>query len=610
MPPVEWLTAAAILAAEAILAAAGVHAVAASAVALLAPGLALVPLLPGPTRWRRPAALCAAPVLGLATVAAALITVSAAGVRLDATVVRIVLAGIVLACIATWPLAWRLDREREREPAGVSLLEAAGLAAAVAASVFLSLRVMGDTPVPGNDWAKYVLYADEIRRHGALLIDNPFWMLGQPFREDPGTPALYGALLLLTGAPAAVLAQGIVVFSVLQVLAVFAFVRSFWSAGTAVVAAALVAVVPASQDILGWHGLANLAALGLLALLLAYLSTLATDGLDRPAVVGLALVLVGLAATHRLSAIVGGTVLVVVVVAARVAGVRSAPRDGVRTVVLALVLGAGVVVDLVTRQRTFGGTLGYTDYAGTRVLLGPALKDLSIVLVAGAAVGVVALLLLRPRRLRALWPAVAFTAVCVLLAYAWVVHLPLAYSRMVYFLPLALAPLLAVGLTALRPRWIAAMLAAAGLAVIVSSSYGQAARVRDSYAFASASSLRGLDALSARLRPGEVVVTDRCWSFLATWLLHTRTLPALLPQDIQPKAELPFATMGREILDGTPEGLARARRLGVRYLLVDPTCRDAAGRRMLPPAVGEPVFASRRLAILRLPRVPSPAGVR
>ena len=39
------------------------------------------------------------------------------------------------------------------------------------------------------------------------------------------------------------------------------------------------------------------------------------------------------------------------------------------------------------------------------------------------------------------------------------------------------------------------------------------------------------DALAAVLRPREVVVTDRCWSFLATWLLHTRTLAALEPQD-------------------------------------------------------------------------------
>ena len=65
-------------------------------------------------------------------------------------------------------------------------LAAAGLLVAVAAGLILEGRVIRGSPVPGNDWAKYVLYADEIRRHGSLLIDNPYWMLGVPFREDPG----------------------------------------------------------------------------------------------------------------------------------------------------------------------------------------------------------------------------------------------------------------------------------------------------------------------------------------------------------------------------------------------------------------------------------------
>ena len=80
-------------------------------------------------------------------------------------------------------------------------------------------------------------------------------------------------------------------------------------------------------------------------------------------------------------------------------------------------------------------------------------------------------------------------------------------------------------------------------------------------------------------------MTDRCWSFQATWLLHTKTLPALEPEDIQPKAELRRARQARAVLDGTPEGLALARRLGIRYLIVDPDLRGHAraarpGRRL------------------------------
>ena len=96
------------------------------------------------------------------------------------------------------------------------------------------------------------------------------------------------------------------------------------------------------------------------------------------------------------------------------------------------------------------------------------------------------------------------------------------------------------------------------------------------------------------------MVTDRCWSFQATWLLRTRTLPALEPEDIQPKAELRRARQARAVLDGTPEGLALARRLGVRYLIVDPTCVDTRERPTRPPAVGTPLFVSKRLVVLRL----------
>ena len=134
--------------------------------------------------------------------------------------------------------------------------------------------MIGGNPIPGNDWAKYLLYADEIAAHGELLIDNPFWMLGVPFREDPGVPALYGSFLSLSGEPASALAHGIWVFAITSILAVFAFARAFWGDLAGVIAAGLWAVLPISQDILGWHGAPNLAAICLLVLVLVYLAVL------------------------------------------------------------------------------------------------------------------------------------------------------------------------------------------------------------------------------------------------------------------------------------------------------------------------------------------------
>jgi hypothetical protein len=98
-----------------------------------------------------------------------------------------------------------------------------------------------------------------------------------------------------------------------------------------------------------------------------------------------------------------------------------------------------------------------------------------------------------------------------------------------------------------------------------------------------------------------VVVTDRCWSFLATWLLHTPTLAALEPQDIQPKAELAGAREAQAVLDGSARGRSIQRRLGIRYAILDPTCPDAQGNPLLPPQIGSPAFVSQRLVVLRLP---------
>ena len=198
-----------------------------------------------------------------------LITVASVGIELTGVSVRLAAAALVAAGLAV-PLrepTLRFDRGEA--------LAAAGGAAALVVALLIQNRVIGETPVPGNDWAKYVLYADEIARHGALLIDNPYWMLGVPFREDPGVPALYGAHLLMTGAPAAVLQQGIGLFALAQVGALYALARSLWGGLAGVVAACLWAALPLGYTLLGWHGLANAAALALLALLLLYLADFA-----------------------------------------------------------------------------------------------------------------------------------------------------------------------------------------------------------------------------------------------------------------------------------------------------------------------------------------------
>jgi hypothetical protein len=590
-----WAAALGMVVAELGLAAVGVTAAALSIALLLAPGLALAPLLPERTRRAPLAVLAAAPALGIAASSVALISVASAGAPLDPWVVRGLIAAIVAAAGALRgpDLAAPFDRR--------TALAAAGLGASLVVGVLLQERVIGGTPVPGNDWAKYVLYADEIERQRSLLIDNPFWLLGVPFREDPGAPALYGAFLVLTGEPATTVMHGIWLFAATGILSVYAFVRTLWDEPAALVAAALYAAVPANQDILGWHGVANVAALALLPLFLLYLGELVARGLRTSACAGLGLVVVAVAAAHRLSFTVLVLTALVALAAALALARERAPllRGAALATGFAALVSAGVVYDLVTRSRTFGGTQSYTAYLGSKVELGPTILDLTIPF---TVLGLIALgfgVRRLPGDRRAL-PSLALAVVSGALAYAWVVHLPLFYVRLVYFLPLALAPLVGAGLVQVAGARRGALVGAALAVAMAALAWPQAAKVRNAYAFVNDASLRGLDAVTADIRPGDVVATDRCWSFLSTWLVHAPTLPALDPADIQPKAELARARQAQAVLAGTPRGRALARRLGVRYVLTDPTCRDSHGRHLRPPRVGKPWFVSRRLLVLRL----------
>lgn len=585
-----------LVAADAVLALAGLTAPIVSVLALiLAPGLALARLLPA-RMGAGVGVIAAAPALGFAASSVLLISVARVGIPLTGLSVRLCLAALVVGALGL------IGEPRLRER--VEPLEVVGLVAALVAFAVLGSRVIGDLPVPGNDWAKYLLYADEIRRQGSLLIDNPYWMLGVPFREDPGVPALYGSFLILTDEPAATLARGIGVFAGIGLLSAFAFVRAWsgWVAG--VLTAVLLAVIPISQDILGWHGLANVAALALLPLAFLYVTVLASDGLSTREAGGFAIVVVALGATHRLTTIVGAIVLGLVLAVALIGGDRRRiARDVAVTAGIGLAIGAAVLLDLVARQRTFGGTQSYQAYLNTKIELEFVVRDLSIPF---ALAAVCALVLAGfPRvRSRGLVPVLALLAVSAALAYGWLAHVPLAYVRMVYYLPLALASLVAVVIARLlKPS--AALVVGAVLAIAMGIiAWGQADNVRRFYSFANPTSLRGLNSVASAVRPGDVVVTDRCWSFLATWLIHTRTLAALDPADIQPRAEARFAAEARQILAGTRRGDALARRLGVRYVLADPTCRDSAGRPLSPPPIGAPVFVSERLVVIEISRPP------
>jgi hypothetical protein len=228
--------------------------------------------------------------------------------------------------------------------------------------------------------------------------------------------------------------------------------------------------------------------------------------------------------------------------------------------------------------------------------------------------GGLALLVLLPRvrRDRALLTVYAVAGATLVLAYGWVIHLPTVYYRMVYFVPLVLAPAIGVALTALprlqrlraSPRLAWAGVGAVSLALFVATAavaYDRGPDVRAFYLWASHASLKGIDEVGRRTGPRDAVVADRCWGFLAPWLLQRPVLAGIDPADILPAWEARPAATARKILYGPPAEARRlAERNGVRYAILNPGCASDETNSLRLPSIGTPIYESTRLVVLDL----------
>jgi hypothetical protein len=607
-----------LVALDGLLALVGVHPLAfAAAVLILGPGLALQPQLPRELgvvgRW------AAVPIVGCAAAAILVISAATIGIPVTGTAVRLLLlaagvAGVVAA--RRWALAPPRPLRTGRAPLAV----AAALVAIVCAGVALQSRVIGGDPVPGTDWGHYLLYPSEVARQHSLVIDNQYWMLGgNRFRDDPALGALYGSALVMSDASPSSLAHGIWLFAVLAIVSVFLFASALGGPVAGLIGAGLYAAIPMNETILGWHGLGNLFGLALLPLALVPMAWALWGRTDRRMAALLALGLVALAAAHRLTFLVACIALAIsfALGLALIRRRRELVAFALRAAAFAVPLGLLLVIDLARRSKDAGGVQSYKVYLPTKVDLGLTISDLTVPV---AVAGVLALILLlrRARRDPALLSLYGVAAATLVLAYGWIVHVPTVYYRMVYFVPLVLAPAIGVGLAGL-PRLVrlpgagrllpvGAAVAALGLFVATAAvAYDRGPGVRDFYLWASRPSLNGIDQVSGLTRHGDGVVTDRCWSFLAPWLLQRPVLAGIDPADILPAWEARPAAVGRAILYGRPE-LARmlARRVRVRYAILNPGCASDETHALRLPSIGTPIYESTRLVVLDL--APRPGG--
>ena len=138
-----------IVALEALLGSAGASAPLLSLAALvLAPGVALAPLLPARVRESSLSVLAAAPVLGFAASSVLLITLASLGVTLDATAIRLALGAVVaLGLLLPWA-------EASRPLGRADWPVAAGLALALGLGAELQPPVVGGNPNTGKHRAK------------------------------------------------------------------------------------------------------------------------------------------------------------------------------------------------------------------------------------------------------------------------------------------------------------------------------------------------------------------------------------------------------------------------------------------------------------------------
>ncbi len=605
--PAAW-AALGVLAVDAVLALAfGPQPAFAACALLVAPGLALTPFLP--RELALPAVRFAiVPVLGGAASSIAIITVSALGIPLTGFSLRLMLLLIVLASLAA-SIAVGIGRDdgesrsvARRFPGEGATL--AFLGAILCIGITLQSLILGGKPLPGQDWGHYLLYVDEIQTQNSLLIDNPYWMLGgRQFAEDPGITSLYGAYALLSGQDTAQLVQGIWLVAALSIVSVFVLVTALWGRAAGLIAAGLYAVVPMNLDMLAWHGLANVWALTLLPLVLLAAGMALRGHTGRHWAAFLALALVALAAAHRLTFLVAVLTLTVCLVIGLWKNARTALRFAAETAVFGAVLGAGMIVDLAIRNASTEGVQGYRAFLATKIDWESVDRDLTTLFGILGALALVAVLFARPLRGdTARFVLVALLGSVLALGYAWVVHFPMSYNRATYFLPLVLAAAIGVAATRLAPARLAAAGAAVVMLVVALSARDAAPSLRSFYGYVDRGSLTGLGYLKALGQPGDVVVTDTCWGFLATWLLREPILAAQDPALILPKAEAAPAATARRILYGGEPGRRLARQVGARYAIVDPQCTHQTGQPVAPPDIGKPIYASRRLVVLDLRR--------
>ena len=543
---------------------------------LAACGTVLLPLLP--VALARPTLLVAVfPATALGSFTILVTTVSTLGVSLTETSIRAAVVLLVAASAALGVVA------RGSNPTGPTSVrrEAAGVAAVLALAAFSfasSWDVVGPFPPQGTDWGHYFLYADEVERQEALLIEDPLaGRDGQLFADPVMVGALYGGVRILDGVSSRSFGPGVAVASAFSAMSVIAAAGGLWGLGAGLAAGALYSVAPIRINPLYWHGLGTTLALVFLPFVVLALGLIFRGARDARTVGLLGLALVSSAAAHTTTAVaVAFTVAAALALdavrtlfdgrAARESLFRRWWRRGAVAPVLAgaavaAALGAGVVVHLLRQTRNLGDPVSYRsfdpDWLSWRTL--DEYLTTEYLVLAGAS-ALFLLLWRRSKRDPALLAVSALVLASIAVSQLWRLHIPYEYRRAVY--PFGLAVALLVGAAAARlSRW--AVVAPLGAVVCIYFAHvaiGLRLPQRLLSERAPASSVpAALDSVRVRIDRGELpdtrlVVADNCLHFVVPYLLRRPSIAAFAEWQVAFENRMPVARQAAKIVAGGAEG--------------------------------------------------------
>jgi len=438
---------------------------------------------------------------------------------------------------------------------------------------------------PGADYGHVLLYTNEILEKGEVPTYFPYHQLGGlRFQSLPGLPLLLSALSSTTGLTSIPLAYYALLGSGLLIATVFVFTRLLGGDGPALLAALIVALLPADLEMLAWSGYSNIFALALIpmmgwALLKFRAPRLAAGQAGSLGWVALAaLMVVGVVLIHHLSAVV-----VLLALAAFALGdialARLRPQRVASYLFMAsfgLALGLPMLLHLL--DTYFGTdavqtTLGEGTSVTTTITFARVQHTFTPVVVLLASAGFVGLLLANRSGAAGRLLILALAGTIALLGYAWLLSLNFFYVRALYFAPIIIAPAAAYAVwhthrTFVRPLLVAVMIGYLTLVGMVSVE-----RDSDFYLNLTPDSYAALTWLADNTQEDDVILTDYCLAWPIDFLSRRPTVGAFAPELLASTQEEAIAADARTMLLEKRSQRRLFDEYGIDYVVFNANCR-------------------------------------